>query len=106
MTAIVILSITLVISLVINVIQYRRQVQLEASIDEIQFDENAYNKFFDEIYIGITHSYMNLERIDKNGAFKNDDEVGFTFKSIFKIMTDLKKFLDDANRDVETEEKE
>lgn len=104
-TVIVLLSIALVISFGINIIQYRRQVQLEASIDEIQFDEAEYITFFDKLYIGINHAYSNIVRIDKSEAFRNDDEVGFTFNSILKIVNDLNQFMDDAKARFEEEEK-
>jgi len=74
------LTITLIIflalSFTINIIQYRRQLQLEKAIETIQFDERSYYTFFEKLFIGINHAFQNLEKLDKRGAFKADDEVG------------------------------
>ncbi len=102
----IILSVIITLSVIVNIIQYYRQVQLEKTIDTIQLDEKLYYDFFDKICIGINHSYQNLDRLDKRGAFKNDDEVGFTFKAILTVVNDLNLFLGDARRKIEEKEKE
>lgn len=105
-TIIIVLSVLLITSIVVNTIQYKRQVKLENSINEIQFDESEYIKFFEELHNGINYAYTNMVRIDRSGAFKNEDEVGYTFTSLYKIVNDLNQFLNDAKSRFEGEEEE
>jgi hypothetical protein len=42
----------------------------------------------------IKDSSQRIEEIDKNGAFKSDDEVGFFFKTVKQIQQILSELID------------
>lgn len=69
---------------------YAQNQQLEEEL--MKYNEledrvvNVYN-FFLETF---TSAYVEMERIDKNGAFSSDDEVGFAFRVVKEAIEHVK----------------
>ena len=52
----------------------------------------SHQEFIDKVEEHITFSNDRLQEIDKRGAFKSDDEIGWFFKEIKIIQNDLSQF--------------
>jgi predicted house-cleaning NTP pyrophosphatase (Maf/HAM1 superfamily) len=53
---------------------------------------NSYQTYIKDVSETIEFIDHRLEEIDKNGAFKSDDEVGFFFERVKMLHTALKSF--------------
>lgn len=102
----IILLVLLIISIIVNIIQYRRQLKLEDIINSSKFNINETYEFFNHIANTISHAYLNMQRIDKKGAFSHDDEVGFTFKGLNTILIELKEYINGIKAEIDSEKKE
>lgn len=49
-------------------------------------------------------AHNKIKRVDKNGSFEADDEVGFTFKVIRDTIVDLRMQIEDINKQLGVEE--
>ncbi len=85
-------------------INFRKAEQLE------QYCE-AYVRFISALYFRVADTRDKLKEVDRLGAFKADDEVGFTFKEIDNLVDDLYTFItkyvnskDDQNPDQEVQQ--
>ena len=108
---IIVLSIALVVSLFINWNLFTQVGILEEGIKGTgKIEQSALNvyEFFLKTF---THALNDMQRVDKNGAYSSDDEVGFAFRVIMdsieqvklqieKIVDpeELKKLQDDRNK--------
>ena len=82
----IIISVLLLISIVINVIQLRRQESYEDYIKELEQSNLDYYNFFKALKIRMSESNSKLRTIDRIGSFEADDEVGFIFKELRDIV--------------------
>ncbi len=55
----------------------------------------SHQEFIDKVEEHITFSNDRLQEIDKRGAFKSDDEIGWFFNEIKIIQNDLSQFKKD-----------
>jgi len=53
---------------------------------------NSYQTYIKDVSETVEFIDYRLEEIDKNGAFKSDDEVGFFFERVKMLHTALKSF--------------
>jgi len=53
----------------------------------------AYVRFISVLFVRFTETRNKLEEVDRLGAFKADDEVGFVFKDIDESIDDLYQFI-------------
>lgn len=53
----------------------------------------AYVNFIAAVYSNFKHASDHLDQVDRLGAFKADDEVGFIFTEIKNTVDDLHNFL-------------
>lgn len=67
-------------------INFRKAEQLE------QYCE-AYVRFISALYFRVVDTRDKLKEVDRLGAFRADDEVGFTFKEIDNLVDDLYNFI-------------
>lgn len=84
--AIIILSTLVAIFGYLTYINFRKAEQLE------QYCE-AYIRFVSALYFRVTDTRDKLKEVDRLGAFRADDEVGFTFKEIDSLVEDLFTFI-------------
>tara|TARA_R110000868_G_scaffold12456_12_gene59588 strand:+ start:41 stop:388 length:348 start_codon:yes stop_codon:yes gene_type:complete len=59
-------------------------------IETVEEEAIKYHKYFLELF---THTYQELQRIDKRGSFSSDDEVGFAFRVILAAIETVKNKL-------------
>ena len=90
-TTIVILSIVLVVSLLVNTNQLRKQESQSEYIDELENSNAEYYTFFSSLKTRIGESNSKLKQIDRLGSFESDDETGFIFKEMRDIFDELNK---------------
>ncbi len=90
-TAIVILSVAVLISIFVNINQLRKQENLSDYIEELEKSNTEYYTFFSTLKTRIGESNSKLRQIDRVGSFQADDETGFIFKELQNIMDELNK---------------
>ena len=90
-TTIIILSVILTISILINFNQIRKQEALEEYIDELENSNTEYYQFFTTLKTRLNESNSKLKQIDRLGSFQADDETGFIFTELRDIIDDLNK---------------
>jgi hypothetical protein len=83
---IVILSVVLLASIGINVYF---GAMLNRSIDK----NEQYERWIDDIEKAINNTYNKLKIIDDRQLFEKDDDVGFVFSNIVKLIEKLKSQL-------------
>ena len=91
MITIIILSIILAISILINFNQMRKQEALESYIEELENSNTDYYQFFTTLKSRMNESNSKLKQIDRLGSFEADDETGF-------IFTELRDMIDELNK--------
>jgi len=91
MTAIIILSVTLAVSLFVNINQLRKQEQQTDYIEDLEKSNTDYYNFFDGLKTKINQANSEIRNADRMGAFESSDEVGTSFKLIREVMDDLNR---------------
>ena len=66
-------------------------LQLEALEDQIIFYEESFNTIREQVL----NTEIELKELDIRGSFEADDEVGFVFKQIKELSSDLNKTVQD-----------
>ena len=90
-TTIIILSVILATSILINFNQMRKQEAFEEYIDELENSNTEYYQFFNTLKSRMNESNSKLKQIDRLGSFEADDETGFIFTELRDIIDDLNK---------------
>jgi len=91
MVTIILLSIILFISLLINFNQMRKQEALESYIEELENSNMEYYQFFTTLKSRMNESQSKLKQIDRMGSFEADDETGFIFSELRDMVDELNK---------------
>ena len=91
MITIIILSILLCISILINFNKMRKQEAFESYIDELENSNTEYYQFFTALKSRMNESNSKLKQIDRLGSFQADDETGFIFSELRDIIDELNK---------------
>ena len=90
-TAIIILSVVLLTSLLVNINQLRKQEDRADYIEELESSNLNYYNFFDSLKTKINQANSEIRNADRLGAFEASDEVGTSFKLIKEVMDDLNR---------------
>lgn len=86
---IIILSILLVSS-ILFIINLTRKIEAnEDYIEELETSNTDFYQFFKDIKTQVNKSNSHLKQIDRLGSFEADDETGYVFKEITKIVEKL-----------------
>tara|TARA_R100000005_G_C4954609_1_gene173650 strand:- start:373 stop:660 length:288 start_codon:yes stop_codon:yes gene_type:complete len=91
MTAIIILSVVLAISLLVNINQLRKQEDQTDYINDLETSNTNYYNFFEQLKTKVNQANSEIRNADRIGAFENSDEVGTSFKIIKEVMEDLNR---------------
>ncbi len=91
MITIIVLSIILTASILINFNQMRKQEALEEYIEELENSNTEYYQFFTTLKSRMNESNSKLKQIDRLGSFQADDETGFIFTELRDIIDELNK---------------
>ena len=90
-TTIVILSVLLTASLLINFNQMRKQEAQTDYIEELENSNTEYYTFFQQLKIKVGEANSVIRNADRQGAFEASDEIGESFKIIKEVTQDLNK---------------
>tara|TARA_R100001163_G_C4914672_1_gene97460 strand:+ start:203 stop:487 length:285 start_codon:yes stop_codon:yes gene_type:complete len=90
-TTIIILSVILTASMLINFNQMRKQEAFEEYIEELENSNTEYYQFFNTLKSRMNESNSKLKQIDRLGSFEADDETGFIFTELRDIIEELNK---------------
>tara|TARA_R110002012_G_scaffold28993_1_gene90154 strand:+ start:40 stop:324 length:285 start_codon:yes stop_codon:yes gene_type:complete len=90
-TAIIILSIVLTISVFVNINQLRKQESDSEYIEDLESSNAKFYDFFTTLKSRMNESNSKLKQIDRLGSFEADDETGF-------IFTELRDMIDELNK--------
>lgn len=86
-----ILSCTTIIFVITTYRLMKRLEIMEDYVDEVEKSNDEYFKFFSQLKKRVTDSYSHLKNIDRLGSFESDDETGYIYKELKKIIEALKQ---------------
>ena len=83
-----------VIILGLSITIYRLMKRIESMEDyvaDVEKSNDDYFNFFTSLKKRVTDSYSHLKNIDRLGSFESDDETGYVYKELKKIIEALKQ---------------
>lgn len=86
---IVVLILALISNMVLGYLVYANWKKSERASEYCE----AYVQFISVLFMRFTETRDRLQEVDRLGAFKADDEVGFIFKDIDESIDDLYQFI-------------
>ena len=89
--AIIVLSIATIILTITSYRLMKRVESMEDYVAEVEKSNDEYFKFFSQLKTRVTESYSHLKNIDRLGSFESDDETGYIYKELKKIIEALKQ---------------
>ena len=89
--AITVLSITTVVFGIIMIRLMKRIEVMEDYISDLEKSNDEYFSFFTKLKTRVSDSYSHLKNIDRLGSFESDDETGYIYKELKKIIEALKQ---------------
>ena len=89
--AIGILSITTIVFVITAYRMMKRIETMEDYIADLEKSNEDYFNFFTKLKTHVSDSYSHLRNIDRLGSFESDDETGFIYKELKKIIEALKQ---------------
>ena len=90
---VLILFILLSISIFVNINLYTKYEKLEELSNGVSDSLNNANEFIESMKKRIMTQRSYLNQLDRRGAFEADDEIGYFFKELKKIINDVHAFL-------------
>ena len=69
----------------------KRVETMEDYVKEVEKSNDEYFNFFTSLKTRVSDSYSHLKNIDRLGSFENDDETGYIFKELKKVIEALKQ---------------
>ena len=94
MTIIIVVSVTLAISIFVNINQLRKQEAQSEYIEDLENSNTNFYTYFEQLKSKLTEANSEIRNIDRLGAFENSDEVGSAFRVIKEVLEDLNKKVD------------
>tara|TARA_R100000322_G_C5359542_1_gene170599 strand:- start:189 stop:473 length:285 start_codon:yes stop_codon:yes gene_type:complete len=91
MITISILSVLLLVSILVNINQLRKQEAQADYIEDLENSNTDYYNFLQNLKTKITEANSEIRNADRLGAFEASDEVGTSFKLIKEVMEDLNR---------------
>ena len=89
MLSTILLNVLLVISIVINILLYTAlKVQLK-KIDLYEKWVVEYETWVNDVRNSISSTYDKMKRVDEKNLFFKDDDVGFVFSELLKLLKQL-----------------
>ena len=90
-TAIIILSVGLLISVFVNVNQLKKQEELSDYVEDLETSNTNFYNFIEQLKTKVNQANSEIRNADRLGAFEASDEVGTSFKIIREVMEDLNR---------------
>ena len=94
MTIIIVVSVTLAISIFVNINQLRKQEAQSEYIEDLENSNTNFYTYFEQLKKQLNEANSEIRNIDRLGAFENSDEVGSAFRVIKEVLEDLNKKVD------------
>jgi len=91
MITIIILSVLLTISCLVNINQLRKQEGYADYIEELENSNTSHYNFVEQLKTKINQANSEIRNADRLGAFEASDEVGTSFNIIKEVMDDLNR---------------
>jgi len=103
----VFLFILLSVSVYINYNLYKKYDVLENLYSDLEKSASEDQSFIVAIRSRVLSQRSYLKQLDKNGSFESDDEVGYFFKELKKIINDISIYfqIEDSEEDKESTSK-
>lgn len=101
----IILIIFLSISIYININLYKKYDVLEQISSDLEISAKESREFITSMQSRIMSQRSYLKQLDKNGSFESDDEIGYFFKELKKIVNDISVYAIDEES-IENEDNE
>jgi ppGpp synthetase/RelA/SpoT-type nucleotidyltranferase len=76
---------------------YTKYGRLETEYDKTSIKLEEDNSFIQSLRSRIMSQRSYLKQLDRRGAFESDDEVGYFFKELKKIINDISSYFDIPN---------
>jgi len=89
LVGLIIVSVLLAVAISIIIMQLIRQEKLEEYVQDLEDSNTEYYTFFKTLRARIGDSNAALRAVDRRGAFQSDDEVGFIFAEMRRIIEEL-----------------
>jgi hypothetical protein len=83
-----------VVIIILSVTIYRLMKRIETMEDyvvDVEKSNDEYFNFFTSLKTRVTDSYSHLKNIDRLGSFESDDETGYIYKELKKVIEALKQ---------------
>ena len=90
-TTIVILSIILAVSILVNINQLRKQESQSDYIEDLEKSNTEQYTFVQQFKVRIGEVNSRIRQVDRIGSFEAADETGFIFKELRDIVEELNK---------------
>jgi len=90
----VVIGVLSIVTIILAITSYRLMKRVESMEDyvaEVEKSNDEYFKFFSQLKKHVTDSYSHLKNIDRLGAFESDDETGYIYRELKKIIEALKQ---------------
>jgi len=88
---IIILSIATLIFAITAFRMMKRVETMEDYIADLEKSNEDYFNFFTRLKTHVSDSYSHLKNIDRLGSFQSDDETGYIYNELKKIIEALKQ---------------
>ena len=102
--SLIFLFILLSVSIYITYNLYKKYDVLEELYSNLEKSATEDQSFIFAMRSRVMSQRSYLKQLDKNGSFESDDEVGYFFKELKKIINDIAMYLELEESDEEKEE--
>lgn len=102
----IILTVSLLFSIYANINLYKKYETLESISKELEIRLKENEEFITSIQSRVMSQRSYLKQLDNRGAFESDDEVGFFFKELKKIINDISTYFEDDDSDENSDKEE
>lgn len=102
--SLIFLFILLSVSAYINYNLYKKYDVLEELYSNLEKSATEDQSFIMAMRSRVMSQRSYLKQLDKNGSFESDDEVGYFFKELKKIINDIALYLEMEESEDEKEE--
>ena len=92
--ALIILSIIVLTQIYVIYNLYQKYETIEQQYDDLSTKSDEDVSFILSIRNRVMSQRSYLKQLDRNGAFESDDEVGYFFKELKKIVNDISLYFD------------
>jgi len=86
-----ILSITTIVLAIAAFRMMKRVESMEDYVADLEKSNDDYFNFFTRLKTHVSDSYSHLKNIDRLGSFQSDDETGYIYNELKKIIEALKQ---------------